>query len=201
MWHANFTARYRDRSGRSTGDYMEQQQARKFVGPSGLVILVCFFLPWITISCASNPLEDFDAMFGQLLGGLSGSSQQTPSEPAQDVAETLADLSGFTLATGAEVMGRQAAANPWLWLVFLGGAALALSGALVWNEPRQDFAWIGAAAGAIVVLLCLIFWQRVATETQNAGGMLEAQYRIGFHGTWLAGLIGGIASYLGRIDN
>lgn len=134
----------------------------KVTGPSGLAALVCFFLPWIMVSCEGQPVASFSGW--QLA---TGGTVQTPFGPQ-------------TTNPSFDML-----------LVLLGTIAAVVMVALVYQSRmalrRAAVVVLGAAGlGLALLLLKLVTTSsQVASQAEQQGAMgvsLDVQFQMGY---WL----------------
>lgn len=139
----------------------------KLISPMGLVVVICFFLPWITVSCGNIPVIN-DASAMDIAGGLTVNGETQDGNPMLYLS-----LVGGTilLVTG---LG--------LWNAKNGPASIgAMLGALivlgVWFLFRKNF-------------------QDGVSEAAAQGIVLTHEWKMGFWGTFIGGFVGGIGALL-----
>ncbi|MEZ4867540.1 MAG: hypothetical protein R3C14_39805 [Caldilineaceae bacterium] len=137
----------------------------KLISPAGLVTLICFFLPWITVSCGNMPV--------------------------------ITNASAMELAQGITVNGQSQEGDPLLYLLLVGAIILLLAGMKLWNA-RSALASTGALLGSLLVVVIWFLFRKGLEEglAQAAaqGMVLIHKWEIGFWGTLVSGLVGGIAA-------
>ena len=141
--------------------------ASKLIGPAGLVILICFFLPWITVSCGGITAID-GASALDIAGGIKVENESMESTPEL-----------YLVLAGAIVM---VAAGARLWGNRSGMAsAAALLGTLLVLGIAYLF-----RAGVMEEI------QKAASQ----GFVLQVQWEGGYWGAFTGGLAGAVASLL-----
>jgi len=137
----------------------------KLISPAGLVAFICFFLPWITVSCGNMPVIN--------------------------------NASAMELAQGITVNGQTNEGDPLLYLLLVGAAVLILAGMKLWND-RSGLASVGALLGSLLVIaIWFLFRKGLQDQVAQAavqGMVLTHEWEIGFWGTFVGGVIGGIAT-------
>ncbi|MCB0128565.1 MAG: hypothetical protein KDE58_40145 [Caldilineaceae bacterium] len=137
----------------------------KLISPMGLVVLICFFLPWITISCGNMPVIN--------------------------------EASAMDIATGLTVNGQTQEGNSLLYLSLVGGAILVFTGLGLWNAKNSP-ASVGALIGAVIVLVVWFLFRKNLQDGVNEaaaqGFVLNHQWEMGFWGTFIGGVVGGIGA-------
>jgi hypothetical protein len=137
-------------------------KGNKIVGPAAALVLLCFFMPWVLVSCEDQPVATFSGW--QLASG--------------GMIQTSLGAQPFPLV-----------GSPSLFLVLLAGAGCL---ALVYMVYRRRIAPRQSAYGAIgvaVLSLLILFVKFAGAQSQAAqAGPGNAQVRMeyGFWGTVLA---------------
>lgn len=137
----------------------------KLISPMGLVVLVCFFLPWMTASCGSIPIIQ-DVSGYDIASGFELEGQGKQSEPAL-----------FAIPVGAVLM-----------LV----AGLALWGGT--NKGASAIALIGSLAVIAVWFLYRMGVEQNVDEASQQGVRIIIEWHEAFWGTIFAGAIGALAA-------
>ena len=141
--------------------------ASKLVGPMGLVVLVCFFLPWMTVSCSGMEIIS-DVTAFDIAQGIEAQGEQT--DPSPDLFLILVGGAVMALA-GARLWGSRSPAASVLALL---GSGLALG---IWfyfrTSTMSDIAE-GASQGIVFTL----------------------RWEFGFWGTMVGALVGVLSSLL-----
>lgn len=136
----------------------------KLISPAGLVALICFFLPWITVSCGNMPV--------------------------------ITNASAMDLAVGITINGEPSEGNAALYLALVGAFVLILTGIKLWNT-RSVLASIGTLIGSLLILGVWFLFRKGLqdglAEAAAQGMMLIHEWEVGFWGTFVGGIVGGIA--------
>jgi hypothetical protein len=139
---------------------------------SALAALICFFLPWLQVSC----------------GG-----------------ERAFTVSGWQLASGAEVMGERQGGHAYIFIVpLLLVALLVLLIVIAWQgRPRATAAVPEFVVGLLCIAIPIIEYLRLRSQAHSEGGeaVLGVTIRYGFWGMMVCGLllaVGGFRSWAGR---
>jgi hypothetical protein len=158
------------------------EQTRKRSPFMFLVIGLCFFLPFISISCS-----------GQRLGTLSGVQLVTGAEidiDEQALTEQFGDLNGgttgFSTFTSGDPDERPTEDNePSVWaIIALAGAAI---GVIVGFVTKGRMRAIGSLTAALLGLAGLIGLRLdLEGDLGEAKGLVSVDYRIGY---WIAALL------------
>jgi len=157
------------RAALNTGQLRERGRWRAVSGSGGLLLLVAFFLPWVTASCDASGL------------GL-GSSQNLPS----------VHYSGFELAVGPRIQSvfgsQQLAGSVILWLI--PAAAFAVMACALFVKNHRLAAGAALAAALVSLLPMFATWQSFESQ-RNAFTRISIEI-----GLWLA-LLGVAISAIG----
>lgn len=141
--------------------------ASKLVGPMGLVILVCFFLPWMTVSCSGMEIISNATAF-DIAQGIEAQGERT--DPSPDLFLIVAGGVVMALA-GARLWGSR---SPVASVMALLGSALALG---IWFYFRTS------------VMSDL-------DEGASQGIVFTLRWESGFWGTMVGAAVGVLASLL-----
>ncbi len=146
----------------------------KFASPGAIAVIVCFFLPWVFVSCYGQPIAEFSGFelaAGPEIPGAFGTEQ---GEPAP-ILLTLPALGLLVLAL-AFWAARRRVTN---WLDKIGVLLIGL--------------------GPLLLLILGLFGSTERQELAQEGIFIE--YRIGVWGTLLGLLligVGGVGNWLNR---
>jgi hypothetical protein len=139
---------------------------------SALAALICFFLPWLQVSC----------------GG-----------------ERAFTVSGWQLASGAQVLGERQGGHAYVFIVpLLLVAVVVLLIVTAWQgRPRATAAVPEFVAGLLCISIPIIEYLRLRSQAHGEGGeaVLGVTIRYGFWGMMVCGLLlamGGFRSWAGR---
>lgn len=140
----------------------------KLISPMGLVVFICFFLPWITISCGNMAM--------------------------------VTDVTAMEIANGITVGNQTQEGNPALYLLLVGAAVIFFAGIKLWSS-RNSPAAVGALLGALLVLAIWFLFRKsvqdAINETATQGIVLTREWEMGFWGTFVGGVVGGIGALFG----
>jgi hypothetical protein len=134
----------------------------KITGPAAAAAVLCFFMPWVLVSCNGQPVASFSGW--QLAAG--------------GVVDT---------ALGPQPM----AGSPSIFLILLAAlASLGLAFVIyrgVFDIRRAAFGWVGLGALSLL-LLVLKFVGAGSQASQQAGVNVGIDLRFGYWGSFLANL-------------
>src|SRR3989304_8411825 len=137
---------------------------RRLPSPGGGAVVLCFFLPWILVSCGANPNVGIEASGFELATGNIGDMQG------------ISDLGSLFGGVGSEAS--QTDASPILWLIPLFG----LLGLAALGEGKSGAPW-ALAGGAIGMIGLVIFAVGVSSQGDQAALVgFQVKYRIGYLG-------------------
>lgn len=141
--------------------------ASKLIGPMGFTILVCFFLPWLTVSCGNMTIIN-DASGFEMAQGITIQGQQSESAPVL-----------YIIAAAGLVMG-------------LAGLVLWAS-----HNPAASVVGLISALAVLVVWFLFRgrVTDEFALAAQQ-GMVFDLSWEMGFWGIFIGGAVGGLSSLL-----
>jgi hypothetical protein len=157
---------------------MNSQNPLKFISPSMFaVIIICFFLPFTTVSCQNTPVVTMTGY--QLATGTTIEKTSGLGNSLTSGLNSLASLSGNSASSKAA--GEQKVPGTPLAGIIL---AMACAGVAVSFVAIRQQAMIQAAIGAIGTFLLLFLKSQVDEQTLKQGqGMLQNSYGMGYWGS------------------
>lgn len=135
-------------------------KGNKIIGPASAIALICFFMPWVLVSCNDQPVATLTGW--QLAAGVTPSATSPNAPPVE--------------------------ASPILFVVLL--AALASLALVFFVYQRRltlrKAAYAALALAGVSLLVLLAKFANAETQTGQAGIEIQLRLQYGFWGTVLA---------------
>lgn len=144
---------------------------RRLSAMGGTLVVLCFFLPWVLVSCSMSESVGIEASGYEVASG-----NYSELRSIQRLGSLFGD-------TGTEPTDAQSA--PLLWVVPLAGlsAFLAIGG----GRSGSVAAFVGAVVGMIGLAVFAIEISSQADQASLVG--FQVKYRLGYWGSWMGFLI------------
>jgi hypothetical protein len=145
-------------------------KGNKIIGPAGIVALVCFFMPWVLVSCENQPVASFTGMQLAAGGRVGSGLGAQPLRGSPELFLVLFAAAGCIALVYLAYRGRMAVRRAAAFAIGLAALSLLLMFAKFAGAPGQT-----SQMGAAVKLdLQYGFWGSVlANLAIVAGGVIE----------------------------